>query len=74
MKLNKVTKIIFTLVFFFGVSTAFAQFPPEDPDDEIDNPGEPLDPAPIADYLIPMLIIGVATAFILLKKKAPAKV
>ena len=74
MNLSKITKTILTLVFFFGMSTAFAQFPPEDPDDEIDNPGEPLDPAPIADYLIPMLIIGVATAFILLKKKAPAKV
>ena len=73
MKLNKVTKIIFTLVFFFGVSSAFAQFP-EDPDDDIDNPGDDLDPAPIGDYIIPMLIMGVGTAFILLKKKAPAKV
>ena len=73
MKLNKVTKIIFTLVFFFGVSTAFAQFP-EDPDPDPDGPSEPLDPAPIGDYLIPMFIVGIATAFILLKKKAPAKV
>jgi hypothetical protein len=73
MKLNKVTKIIFTLVFVFGVSSAFAQFP-EDPDPDPDDPSEPLDPAPIGDYLIPMFIVGVATAFILLKKKAPAKV
>ena len=72
MKLNKVTKIIFTLVFFFAVSSVFAQFP-EDPDPDPDGPSEPLDPAPIGDYLIPMLIVGVATAFILLKKKAPAK-
>ena len=72
MKLNKVTKIIFTLVLFFGVSSVFAQFP-EDPGDEVDPGDAPLDPAPIGDYLIPMLIAGVATAFILLKKKASAK-
>ena len=73
MKLNTVTKIIFTLVFFFGVSSAFAQFP-EDPDPDPDGPEEPLDPAPISDYLIPMLILGVGTAFVLLNKKATAKV
>ena len=72
MNLSKITKTILTLVFFFGMSTAFAQFP-EDPDPDPHGPSEPLDPAPIGDYLIPMLIVGVATAFILLKKKAPAK-
>ena len=51
----------------------FAQLP-EDPDPDPDGPSEPLDPAPIGDYLIPMFIVGIATAFILLKKKAPAKV
>lgn len=72
MKLNKVTKIIFTLVLFFGMSSAFAQLP-EDPDPDPDGPSEPLDPAPIGDYILPMLVLGVATAYILLKKKAPAQ-
>ena len=73
MKLNKITKIVFTLVFFFGVSSVFAQFP-EDPGDEVDPGDAPLDPAPIGDYILPMLVLGVATAYILLKKKALAKV
>jgi hypothetical protein len=73
MKLNKVTKTLLTLVFFFTVSGVFAQLP-EDPDDNVDPIDAPLDPAPISDYLIPMLVLGVSTAFILLKKQAPAKV
>ncbi len=73
MNLSKITKTILTLVVFFGMSTAFAQFP-EDPDPDVDGPEEPLDPAPISDYLIPMLILGVGTAFVLLNKKATAKV
>jgi hypothetical protein len=73
MKSNKVTKTILTLVLFFSISLAFAQ-PPEDPDDGSDPIGAPLDPAPIGDYLLPMLVLGIATAFILLKKKAPAQV
>jgi hypothetical protein len=73
MKSNKVTKTILTLVLFFSLSAAFAQLP-EDPDDTVDPIGAPLNPAPIGDYLIPMLVLGMATAFILLKKKAPAQV
>lgn len=73
MKLNNVTKAILTLVFFFSVSNTFAQLP-EDPDDDVDGPGDALDPAPINDFLVPMLILGIATAFILLKKKAPARI
>jgi hypothetical protein len=73
MKLNKVTKTLLTLVFFFTVSGVFAQLP-EDPDDDVDPIDAPLDPAPISDYLIPMLVLGVATAFVLLKRKVPAKV
>jgi hypothetical protein len=72
MKSNKVTKIILTLAFFFSVSALFAQ--PADPDPVPDDPSDPLDPAPIGDYLLPMLVLGIATAFILLKKKAPAQV
>jgi hypothetical protein len=73
MKLNNVTKAILTLVFFFAVSNTFAQLP-EDPDEDVDAPGAPLDPAPISYYLVPMLILGVATAFVLLNKKAPARI
>ena len=68
MKINKLTKIVLTVVFFCGINGAFAQFP-EDPDDDLDPNDAPLNPAPISDYLIPMLVIGVATAFILIKKK-----
>lgn len=72
MKVNTTTKLVIALMFFFSVSGAFAQLP-EDPDDNVDPVDGPLDPAPINDYLIPMLIIGMATAFILLKKKMPAR-
>ncbi|WP_432671744.1 hypothetical protein [Flavobacterium sp. SM2513] len=73
MKINKVSKVLLTLVFFLSVSSVFAQFP-EDPDPVVDPEEAPLDPAPISDYLLPMLVLGVATAFLLLKKKATAKV
>ncbi len=72
MKSNKITKIILTLVVFFSLTNAFAQFP-EDPGDDVDPGDAPLDPAPISDYLIPMLVVGVATAFILLRKKVAVK-
>lgn len=72
MRLSKVTKVVLTMVFFFSVSGAFAQFP-EDPGDDIDPGDAPLDPAPINDYLIPMLVLGAATAFVLIKKKRPAR-
>ncbi len=72
MRLSKVTKLILTMVFFFSMSSAFAQFP-EDPDDNVDLEDADLDPAPINDYLIPMLVLGVAVAFILIKKKMPAR-
>ncbi len=73
MKLNKITKTLLTLVFFFSLSSAFAQLP-EDPGDDVDPGDAPLDPAPIGDYILPMLVVGVASAYILLKKKATAKV
>ncbi|WP_432671657.1 hypothetical protein [Flavobacterium sp. SM2513] len=68
MTINKLTKIALTVVLLFGMNSVFAQFP-EDPDPDTDPEDGALDPAPISDYLIPMLVIGVATAFILLKKK-----
>jgi hypothetical protein len=72
MKLSTVTKIVLMVVFFFSMSSAFAQLP-EDPDDASDPVDGPLDPAPINDYLIPMFVLGAATAFILIKKKTPAR-
>lgn len=72
MKVNKVTKTILALAFFFSVSGMLAQ--PTNPDPVEDDPMAPLEPAPISDYLIPMLVLGVASAFVLLKKKAPAQV
>ena len=57
MKTNKITKIILTLVFFFAVSGMFAQLP-VDPDPDPDPVDGPVDPLPIGDYLLPMLVFG----------------
>ena len=73
MKWNKMIKTLVPFVFFFVLTNAFAQDADEAPDDT-DEEDALLNPAPISDYIIPMLIIGVATAFILLKKKTPEKV
>lgn len=75
MKLNKMIKTILTLVLFLAVSTAFAQPSGEpDPDGSGDSGNPPLDPAPIGDYMIPMLVLGIATAFVLLRKKTTTQV
>ncbi len=75
MKLNKMIKTILTLVLFLAVSTSFAQPSGEpDPDGLGDSGNPPLDPAPIGDYLIPMLVLGVATAFVVLRKKTATQV
>ena len=73
MKSSTLSKALLSLVFFFSVSGVFAQLP-EDPDPDVDGPGDDLNPAPIGDYMLPMLVLGVATAFVLLKKKAPANI
>ncbi|MDD3004015.1 hypothetical protein [Flavobacterium sp.] len=72
MKLSKLTKPFLMLAFFFVVSSVSAQFP-EEPGEDPDDSEAPLDPAPISDYLIPMLLVGVATAFVLLKRQAPTR-
>lgn len=72
MKLNSVTKTVLVMVFFLSSISAFAQLP-GDPDDNVDPVDAPLEPAPISHYLIPMLVLGAATAFILIKKKVPAR-
>ena len=77
MKLNKVIKIVLTLVLFLAVSSGFAQGPADvpDPGGTEDTPGSPLEPgAPIADYILPMLVVGIATAYVMLRKKATAQV
>jgi hypothetical protein len=73
MKSNRTTKTILTLICFLALSSVFAQGP-ADPDPTADDPGADLNPAPIGDYVLPMLILGVVTAFVLLKKKVSAQV
>lgn len=64
-----------TLALFLAVSTAFAQGLPGDVPGGGDGVGDPMEPvAPIADYILPMLAIGVVTAYVLLRKKATAQV
>jgi hypothetical protein len=71
MKLNKVIKTMLTFVLFLMVSNAFSQAP-TDPDEDLDDEGADLNPAPIGDYILPMLVLGIATAYVLLRKKTAA--
>ena len=73
MNKNTMIKTFFTLALFFAFTTGFAQ-DPVDPDPTLDNPGAPLNPAPIGDYLVPMFILGIATAYVLLRKKEISQV
>lgn len=75
MTKNKVMKTVLTFVLLFAVSISYAETP-VNPNEENDPAGdENLNPAaPISDYLLPMLIIGVATAFILLRTKTRQEV
>ncbi len=73
MKFNNVIRALLTFVLFLTLTSAFSQTP-SDPDPDLDNPGDPLNPAPIGDYMLPMLVLGVATAYVLLRKKATTKV
>lgn len=73
MNKNAFIKTILTLVCFLAITTAFAQ-PAEVPGGG-DNPGDPMEPvAPIGDYVLTMLVLGVATAYVLLRKKAAVQV
>jgi hypothetical protein len=69
MKANIKIKL-FSLLLFFCVTLPLLAGP-SDPDPDEDGDGIPLDPgaAPINDYIVPMLLLGVSTAFILLRKK-----
>jgi hypothetical protein len=69
IKINKIVKIILPFVFLFVVSIASAQV--DEGLEDLD--GAPLQPLPIKDYVIPMLLLGITTAFVLLRKKAVHK-
>lgn len=71
MNFNKLSTCIVILLFCLGTATAVAQ--PEQPDGDPDDENADLNPAPIGDYMLPMLLLGVATAYILLRKKPIAK-
>ena len=71
MNFRKEIKTILLLVFFFAAAHGFAQGPDEV--DEGTGGDGSLNPAPIGDYIVPMLLLGVATAFVLLKKREAAK-
>lgn len=68
MNKNKFLKTIVTFVMLIAVTSMFAQ--PTDPGDDLDPEDGDLNPAPISDYLLPMLVVGVATAYVLLRKKS----
>jgi len=68
MKISSTLKVLYILALFFCINTTFA-FPSET--DPTTDPGSaPLNPAPIDDYLVPMLIMGAVTAFVLLRRKS----
>jgi hypothetical protein len=71
MNYRKTIKMIMHFVFFFVVFVAFAQGPSEI-DETNDSDNVPLD-ATIDYYILPMVLLGIATATLLLKKRAAAK-
>ena len=67
MKISSTLKILYILALFFCINSTFAT--PGEGDPAPDSEGATLDPAPIDDYLIPMLIMGAVTAFVLLRRR-----
>jgi hypothetical protein len=70
MKLKSTLNVLYILALFFCINSTFAN--PGEGDPTTDPGGAPLNPAdqaPIDDYLVPMLIMGTITAFVLLRKK-----
>jgi hypothetical protein len=79
MNYIKTIKTIMPFVFFFVVSVAFAESPydlpkvaPGEVDENEDDANAPLE-ATICGYIVPMLLLGIATAFVLLKKRSVGK-
>ena len=66
---NMKKKYLTLLAVLFISALSFAQGP-EEADEEVDTEEELLDPAaPIGDYIIPMLLIGVFVAYRFLKQE-----
>lgn len=68
MNFRKNIKTFLLVVLFFITFQGFAQGPSE-PDEGTGGDGD-LNPAPIENYIIPMLLLGVVTAFVLLKPRS----
>ena len=69
---NNIKTLVIVFVFSIFSLTTFASNPSGEEDlSTFANPGEPGgDPgAPINDYLLPMLVLGIAIGFRLLRKK-----
>lgn len=62
-------KFLYMIVFFLLCSfpAMAGDFDEADETEDLDN--DLLNPTPIDDYIIPMLVLGVATAFYLVRKK-----
>ena len=71
MNFRKIIKSFLLLVLFFITFQGVAQTPGE-PDEGTGGDGN-LNPAPIENYIVPMLLIGVVTAFVLLKPRSISK-
>ncbi len=59
--------LLMMMMFFHCSLPVMAQF--DDPDEEEDEDGYPLNPAPIDDYIVPMLVLGIAAGYYLIKRK-----
>ena len=70
MNFRKEIKTLLLLVFFLAAANGFAQV--DEPDEGTTGDGA-LNPAPIGDYIVPMLLLGVVTAFVLLRRRSAVK-
>jgi hypothetical protein len=68
MKNNALKIIVFCLITLSSLNS-IAQTPGTENDIEIGNLESTTSDAPISDYIIPMLVIGVLLSFSLLRKK-----